>query len=383
MQEAMRTLREGGPSRLPAISRGQMPHRRAVEGEKKARRRPGSIGARAETPTEVREAAARESEERLRAKEKERAWDKARRPPKGRGGKRIARGERGQAAGLLSAVAGGEEADEDRREEAEVALRMLDLHAEARQTEMSLQRIFTARPQGLFDRELTVALGIAARHNELLKDYAKRCNVRFEEQTSKDVSREADEEASSVGSLATGVGRARRKRREERLAKLVEEAVRLREQSLMVVRRGGGAACRASVAGSLVDLSASRLQGNAGETEGGTEPSQAGRRALLLLHGLLSAPLDETASPELADGARAMRKQLDRMHRKAILENEAPTIQAFRRTEEMARRRARRRERMWNSHVSLYHSMSGSGEWPKTPTVGALKSRLSTPNPTY
>ena len=35
--------------------------------------------------------------------------------------------------------------------------------------------------------------------------------------------------------------------------------------------------------------------------------------------------------------------------------------QAFRRTEEQARRRARRRERVWKSHVHMYNSYSDEG----------------------
>jgi hypothetical protein len=234
---------------------------------------------------------------------------------------------------------------------------------------LPLAQLLSSRPQGLFDRELTVAMGIMGRHNALLKDYAKRSNVMFEEKTGDETG--ADEESSVVASsTAAGGGldggRAKRRRREEKLGKLLEEGAKLREQALMIVRRGGGAACRAAGAsGDLMDLSASRLEhwGDGEDDEGKIEaPSAAGRRSLLLLHGLLKEQLDEAASPELADGARQMRRQLERMHRKAWMENMEPTVQAFRRGEEAARRRARKRERMWQNHVSLYQSLSGSGD---------------------
>ena len=63
-----------------------------------------------------------------------------------------------------------------------------------------------------------------------------------------------------------------------------------------------------------------------GDFDSGPVPSEAGRRALLLLHGLLSPSADDV-TPELHTSARNMKRLLDRMHRKALLENEEPTIE--------------------------------------------------------
>jgi len=137
----MRVLREGGPPKLPAIGRGQMPRRRGggLEGgggEKKARRRPGSIARRAETPTEVREAAAKESEERQARQAKERGWDRARgRAKPRRGGQQRLDGGKGLQVNVEDA-----NANADRREESEMALRLLDLQAEAHKAEMDLNK---------------------------------------------------------------------------------------------------------------------------------------------------------------------------------------------------------------------------------------------------
>ncbi len=155
--QALRSLQEGkgsAPSHLPAISR-PVAKRQAIlaDERKKHRARPGSIGGRAETPSEVREAAARERDER----EKERGWMKVKGKPKTSmhipptAKRKQSHRSRPYAQQSLEvdtasqedegAGGGSRQADMDKGEEAEVAMRLLDLQAEGRYTEVSLKRV--------------------------------------------------------------------------------------------------------------------------------------------------------------------------------------------------------------------------------------------------
>ncbi len=150
-QAAIRALRElqrgegdsGAAPRLPTIALPKLRRRTGDAVERKVRRRPGSIR-RAETPSEVREAAARERLER----ERERGWMKGRPKPGASATHEAKQKTRHhklhdeEDSEADSHTRGPTDyADSDRNQEAELSMALLDLQAEGRYTEVSLKRV--------------------------------------------------------------------------------------------------------------------------------------------------------------------------------------------------------------------------------------------------
>ncbi len=218
------------------------------------------------------------------------------------------------------------------------------------------------------------------RHNNVISGYVSKADPTLLE--SEDLAQKSKDDISVSGSDmdAANPARTKRKRREKTLGRLVEEGKNLRSNALSVIRCGGADAYRAAVAASSLEHAAATLnqtntkdvsmQFEAGSDVSGAEVSATGRRVLLLLHGLLSAPLDGSdIDSSLKQQARSMQNMLEQMH-DTLLQDNAVASHLHPPSDNNnagrdAERRARRRERVWKNHVTMYSSLSGSDE-PKT-----------------
>jgi hypothetical protein len=221
------------------------------------------------------------------------------------------------------------------------------------------------------------AIDLMKRHNNVISTYVSKADSSL--LASEDLAQKSRDEISvSENDMDGGnPGRAKRKRREKTLGKLVEEGKELRNHALSVIRWGGADAYRAAVAAASLENTAttlnktnvkdsSAMQFDASSDVSGSEVSATGRRVLLLLHGLLSARLDGSdIDSSLKQQARTMRNMLEQMHDTSAQANALAPQAHPRKNNDAggdAERRARRRERVWKTHVTMYNSLSGSDE---------------------